>query len=88
MKSNFLSVTLWVALAFSAQATTYTITTTNDSGAGSLRQAMLDANTAGDSNSIVFNIAPGGHQVITPLTNLPTLNVAATMTYENVLGKI
>ena len=36
---------------------TYTVTNTNDSGAGSLRQAILDANANGGADTIDFNIA-------------------------------
>jgi len=36
---------------------TFTVTNTNDSGAGSLRQAILDANALGGVDTIVFNIA-------------------------------
>lgn len=36
--------------------TTFTVTTTNDSGPGSLRQAILDANVAEGETSIVFNL--------------------------------
>ncbi len=35
----------------------YTVSNTNDSGAGSLRQAILDANANAGTDSIVFNIA-------------------------------
>ena len=36
---------------------TYTVTNTNNSGAGSLRQAILDANANAGTDTIVFNIA-------------------------------
>ena len=35
--------------------TTYTVLNTFDSGGGSLRQAVLDSNTAGGTNQIVFD---------------------------------
>jgi CSLREA domain-containing protein len=50
----------------------YTVTTTADSGAGSLRQAIIDNNTAGNG-LIVFNIPGAGVQTITPLSTLPFL---------------
>ncbi|HEY1435647.1 MAG TPA: hypothetical protein VGG65_09745, partial [Thermoanaerobaculia bacterium] len=62
-----------LALAFAsgaatgALAATFTVTTTADSGAGSLRQAILDANGAAGADTIVFNIPGGGPYVITPL---------------------
>jgi hypothetical protein len=41
-------------LAPSASAATFQVTTTADSGAGSLRQALVDANAAPDADTIVF----------------------------------
>ncbi|HKD19995.1 MAG TPA: S-layer homology domain-containing protein [Thermoanaerobaculia bacterium] len=41
-----------------ARANTYTVTNTNDSGPGSLRQAILDANANPGADTITFNI-PG-----------------------------
>ncbi len=59
--------------SFAASATNFTVTNTNDSGVGSLRQAILDANANSGTDTIVFNIAPGGVQTITPATILPTI---------------
>lgn len=57
-----------------AEAATYIVTTTNDSGAGSLRQAILDANaTDGVDDVIEFDIPAAGVQTITPLTSLPSI---------------
>ena len=41
--------------AINATAATFTVTNTNDSGAGSLRQAVLDANAAASADTIVFD---------------------------------
>lgn len=62
-----------VSAALPAAAATFTVTTTADSGPGSLRQAILDsnANGAGDSDSIEFAIAGPGPHVITPTSGLP-----------------
>ncbi|HXI88430.1 MAG TPA: C25 family cysteine peptidase [Blastocatellia bacterium] len=49
------------------------VTNTNDAGVGSLRQAMLDANTATGLHTITFNIAGGGVHTIGPLSALPTI---------------
>ena len=58
-------------------AATYTVTVTNDSGAGSLRQALLDANAGGGADTIDFNIASG---VTIPLaTNLPPITDPVTI---------
>src|SRR5688500_916595 len=52
------ATTLMAALAFAAtaQAADFTVTTTNDSGAGSLRQAIVEANGTPGADRIVFNI--------------------------------
>lgn len=62
-----------------AMMTTYTVTNTNDSGAGSLRQAMLDANTNVGDDVIEFNIGGGGAQTIDLLSDLPTLTSGLTI---------
>ena len=45
---------------------------TNDSGPGSLRQAILDANSGSGSSTITFSIG-SGPVTISPLTQLPTI---------------
>ncbi|MGZ8711392.1 MAG: Calx-beta domain-containing protein, partial [Thermoanaerobaculia bacterium] len=65
MRIRMLSVLLVVALPVSAA--TFTVTNTNDSGAGSLRQAIDDANSAGvGPHTIEFNIAGAGPHTIMP----------------------
>src|SRR6187455_2104109 len=54
-------------------AATYTVINTADSGAGSLRQAIADANGNPGLDTIEFNIAAAGVQTITPVTQLPTI---------------
>src|SRR5436190_1596225 len=62
-----------MAWAFSlcAQAATFTVTNTNDSGAGSLRQAIVDANGNAGLDTVAFNIPGAGVHTITPLSSLP-----------------
>src|SRR5438270_1510802 len=60
---------LSLLLAASVSAATFTVTNTNDSGAGSLRQAITDANAAAPA-TITFNIG-SGVQTIMPLSPLP-----------------
>ncbi len=43
-------------LAVTVEPSSFVVTNTNDSGAGSLRQAITDANTAPGDSEIVFNI--------------------------------
>jgi parallel beta-helix repeat protein len=50
-----------------------TVTNTNDSGPGSLREAMLAANNPGPTDRIVFNIPGAGVHTIQLLTPLPAL---------------
>jgi hypothetical protein len=49
------------------------VTNTNDSGPGSLRQALTDANAAPDTNVVAFDIPGAGPHDIRPNTLLPTL---------------
>jgi hypothetical protein len=49
----------------------HTVSNTNDSGGGSLRQAILDADGSPGPDAIWFNIpGPGVHSIV-PLTALP-----------------
>jgi trimeric autotransporter adhesin len=59
-------------------AATFTVATTNNAGSGSLRQAMLDANTNGGPDVITFNIATVG-LTISPATALPTITDVVTI---------
>ena len=47
-----------------AQAAPYTVTNTSDSGAGSLRQAVIDANAAGSDDVINFSAALSGQSIV------------------------
>lgn len=60
-------------------ANTYTVTTAADSGAGSLRQAILDANANAGADTIAFNITGSGVHTISPATALPTITEAVTV---------
>lgn len=54
-------------------AATFTVTTTADAGPGSLRQAIIDANALPGLDNIHFNIAPGGPQIISLASALPSV---------------
>jgi len=58
---------------------TFTVTNTNDSGAGSLRQAINDANTAPGADIISFNIPGSDVHTIAPLSALPKITEAVTI---------
>ncbi|MEZ5464538.1 MAG: right-handed parallel beta-helix repeat-containing protein [Lysobacteraceae bacterium] len=62
-------------LAFSAaaDAATFTVTSTANSGAGTLRQAIIDANVAPDADTINFNIAGAGVHDIALSSALPDI---------------
>ena len=49
------------------------VTSTNDSGPGSLRQALLDANDSPDENLVVFNLPGFGPYTIGLLSPLPEI---------------
>lgn len=51
-----------------AHAASFTVTNTNNSGSGSLRQALIDANNNAGIDTITFNIPGSGPHVISPLT--------------------
>ena len=62
--------------AVAAASLTFTANNTNDSGPGSLRQAILDANAnAGATNTINFNLDGTGPFTIAPLSALPPITV-------------
>ena len=62
-----------------AAFTTFVVTNTNDSGPGSLRQAMLDSNATIDVNTIEFNIPGTGVQTIAALSPLPGITQAVAL---------
>ncbi|HVD96870.1 MAG TPA: T9SS type A sorting domain-containing protein [Cytophagaceae bacterium] len=62
-----------------SQAATFTVTNTNDAGAGSLRQAILDANANGATDIINFNITGTGPFTITLASALPAISTPITI---------
>ena len=60
-------------------ADTYPVTNTNDSGAGSLRQAIIDANGHSGPDNISFNITGSGVRTITPAGELPVITSPVTI---------
>jgi hypothetical protein len=67
------------AAASRAGADTYTVTNTLDTGAGSLRQAITDANGHAGADDIHFNISASGVQTIAPASALPKITGAVTI---------
>src|SRR3954451_25438676 len=60
--TTFISSVL-VCIGWNAVSIVYTVTNTYDAGAGSLRQAIIDANANPGADIIRFNIAVGGGNV-------------------------
>jgi hypothetical protein len=74
---TFLPVLLVLSVRSTAAAT-FTVINTSDSGTGSLRQAITDANGGGAGpHTIAFNIPGSGVQTITLSSSLPGLNVSS-----------
>ncbi len=68
--------TLVLSLAVTSpplSAATFTVSSTNDSGPGTLRQAILDANAAGDLDTIQFLLPGVPPFTIAPASALPPL---------------
>jgi hypothetical protein len=70
----------------SAKSDTFTVTKVDDTGAGTLRQAITDANAHANSlnpgnasDRIEFNIPGGGVHTIQPAAALPTITEAVTI---------
>src|SRR5262245_53416398 len=59
--------------------TPFTVSNTNDSGSGSLRQAILDANNNAGADTIRFAIPGAGVHTITPTSELPTITGPVTI---------
>ncbi len=57
-----------------ALAATFVVTSTSDAGAGSLRQAVIDANAASSDDTIAFNIPGNGPHTIVLGTALPSIS--------------
>lgn len=82
MKNTAIKIILTAIFAFvlaaiNISAATFTVTNTNNSGAGSLRQAVTDSNTAATSDMIVFDPAVFGTPQIIALASAITINPAA-----------
>jgi plastocyanin len=68
-----------VLLGYDGTLATYTVTNTNDSGAGSLRQAILNANSDGGAGTIAFDIPGTGVHTIIPSSALPAVSDTVTI---------
>ena len=66
-------------LFYPTPATVFMVTTTADTGAGSLRQAILDANAHPGLDAIHFNIPGAGVHTISPASALPAISDAVLL---------
>ncbi len=75
-KNSFRPLALAVAMAFAvtlpsvSKAATYTVMNTNDSGVGSLRQAVIDANANTGADTILFDSSITGSTIFLTTSNL------------------
>ena len=71
--SSGAAISLAMQDAYASVLGTFTVINTNDSGAGSFRQAIVDANAAAGADVIDFNITGGGPHVIALSSALPSI---------------
>ena len=74
----FAAFLLAAAMPLTAGTTVFTVVNTNDSGNGSLRAAIVNANNT-PTPLIVFDIPDAGVHTIAPLSALPALTSSATI---------
>ena len=75
-----LALAPWMQLLETRQLMSiFTVTNTAESGLGSLRQAISDANGAGGADTIDFDIGGGGPATISPLSALPDITDVVTI---------
>ncbi len=68
-----------LAVVLTAPVSIFTVTGTGDSGTGTLRQAILNANSNPGADRIEFAIPGSGPHTITPATALPTISDPVTI---------
>ena len=74
---------IYLAVATIASADTFTVANTADTGTGSLRQAIADANGHPGLDTIAFNIPGTGLHTFTPASQLPFI----TSPRKNIVSK-
>ncbi len=85
MKKLLIILTLLLTTAYSWGQSTFTVTNTNDSGPGSLRQAIIEANNDPDASVIEFGIE---RQTITLQSTLPNITAPVIIDGRNAFMKI
>lgn len=75
---RFLQIILCCLSPFVTRAANFPVTVTNDAGAGSLRQAILNANALAGADTITFNLGSGSGTIL-PATPLPLISDPVTI---------
>ncbi len=70
---------LLLAFAFSGNAAVFSVINTNDTGAGSLRQAIIDANLTAAVSDVINFALPGPGYTITLASGLPNITSPVTI---------
>ncbi len=73
MKIRRLLFFSFLSCSWACLASTFTVSNTSDSGAGSFRQALLDANANPGADVIIFQIPGTGVHTISPASAFPPL---------------
>jgi len=73
------AIGLMFIVSSAAQANTFVVTNTSNSGAGSLVQAIIDANSNPGPDIITFNIPGSGVHTISPANQLPPITDPVTI---------
>ncbi len=76
---SLLLTSLFLAAPFAAIAATFTVTSTGNSGAGTLRQAVLGVNSNAGPHTISFNISGTGPFKISLTSPLPAITSSVTI---------
>ena len=79
LRARSILVVLCLISASRLSANTFTVTNTNDSGAGSLRQAITDANANPGADTIAFDIGGAGVHTIAVASALPAITSPVTI---------
>jgi len=74
-----------LAAMLRTSAATFQVTTTADAGPGSLRQAILDANSAAGADEIYFQISGSPPYMIAPMSPLPVITNSSPGIINSVL---
>ena len=70
---RWISLLVLAAAMGVSRAATFTVTSTNDAGPGSFRQALLDVNASPGPHAVQFNLPGDGVHTLAPLTPWPVL---------------